>query len=175
MKMWYLGKKTVRHRLWILSTVILLCNSPRMTLGNDCPLCEVPNPNYDPNNPYESEPKCIPKKPEDVCKKVYGKIKYGKPQMVGPETWYMCGSAVLTDSTCPSGVATYNYDCFGTREYRPYCQEYWYEITDVECINMDCPKPGCEYMGIELVNDYTVPTNYQFFECIPLNPGEVIV
>lgn len=48
--------------MWILLPSLTLGYMPASARGEDpprCPPCQQPNPDYDPNDPYESEPKCI--------------------------------------------------------------------------------------------------------------------
>lgn len=54
-------------RLWILLGLIMLGMSTLGAHGVDCPKCQEPNPDYDPDNPYESDKPCIPCCENEPC------------------------------------------------------------------------------------------------------------
>lgn len=49
-----------KGRKWLvmMMSMIVMCLAPAYGACSDC---EDPNPDYDPDNPYESDPECIPK------------------------------------------------------------------------------------------------------------------
>ncbi len=44
---------------WGLAILLMIAMGIGIASGA-CPPCYIPNPDYDPNNPYESDPECIP-------------------------------------------------------------------------------------------------------------------
>lgn len=81
-------------RLWILSVLIMMAISVVSTYG-ECSDCEDPNPNFDPNNPYSSEPPCIPKPQECTTQraKLYDfSITTHRTEKEPQEPWSFAGS-----------------------------------------------------------------------------------
>lgn len=46
--------------MWLLLPTLALGLMTSPAQGEECPPCYKLNPNHDPNNPYESDPKCLP-------------------------------------------------------------------------------------------------------------------
>jgi len=58
MRRTYMRDKKGRPRLWILPMLIVISMSFVSAYGA-CSDCEKPNPDYDPTNPYETDPECV--------------------------------------------------------------------------------------------------------------------
>lgn len=80
-------------RLLMLSvlTMIAMC---LVSAYGACSECEMPNPDYDPTNPYETDPECIPKADGTACGQVLccygGNCEPPKCYSLEPRFWPNC-------------------------------------------------------------------------------------
>jgi hypothetical protein len=92
--------------------------------ADDCPPpCQAPNPDYDPNDPYETDPPCIPKPDGPIdgepCKECKGGEVVEKPLLCyeieekGEEKTYGCNCSEGKGNdfmpTCSSRINTFKY------------------------------------------------------------------
>ena len=96
---------------WLATAVVLaIFVLSAQNAKGACPQCKSLNPNHDPNNPYESEPECIPK-PKDIpeCESkdkscpqpdVSGEAKYENYQWISGRVTY---ENFTVDAVCKEG------------------------------------------------------------------------
>ena len=98
-------------RLWILPVLIMMALCLVSAYGA-CNECQDPNPDYDPSNPYESDPECIPKADGTPCGTGFccygGQCEPPKCYSLEPRLWPNCidtgGVPECDNGTCAPKV-----------------------------------------------------------------------